>query len=274
MVDLSGIQGKLDRADEHLKSVDTELAVFRKQHPYDVMIEPNHDRTEYVARVDGVVPVPLPISVLVGDCLYNMRSALDHLVYQLVIDNGRTAGFKTAFPIFTDPSLFRETTKTGKPTSRSGMKKIEGCSSAAQAIIEGLQPYARLAGKVNASGPIMERLLLQNPLKVLDDLTNIDKHRLLHIAWTSVIHEAVWVQDLDNFPDGGGPTRFGPVENGAVVARYVFPRPVDPTEVSFQISIEETLEHEWQIQTGAVYGAVERLHKLRAGVDETVGALT
>jgi hypothetical protein len=44
-------------------------------------------------------PPPLPLSVLLGVFLHNLRSSLDHIAWQLVLDNGGTPVKKTSFQI-------------------------------------------------------------------------------------------------------------------------------------------------------------------------------
>jgi hypothetical protein len=96
---LTGILAKLDRADEHLESIETEVARFLYGKPYEVVGELNEeDRAWYfILRVHREPPVRL--ATLIGDTAHNLRSALDHLVWQLVEISGGTAGTTNAFPI-------------------------------------------------------------------------------------------------------------------------------------------------------------------------------
>jgi hypothetical protein len=105
-----------------------------------------------------------------GDVIYDLRSALDHLAWQLVIANGGTpvtpednAGPSTAFPIFHS----KEGAKGGPrpPVSIAG-----GVNTAALAVIERLQPYHRV------DDPQLD------PLWQLSELCNTDKHRLLLVV--------------------------------------------------------------------------------------------
>ena len=59
------------------------------------------DKQVWVYR--GEVPTaPISWSVSFGEILYNLRSSLDHLVWQLVLANGQTPGRHNAFPITND----------------------------------------------------------------------------------------------------------------------------------------------------------------------------
>jgi hypothetical protein len=110
------------------------------------------------------------LGILVGDCLYNLRSALDHLIWQLVLCNPpHRPSRKNMFPICTSPALFDEQLKKGR---------LKGVPESAVALIKGLQPNDTR----------------DHPLFVLDYLHNIDKHRELnlitavasdlHLVWT------------------------------------------------------------------------------------------
>src|SRR5260370_28200532 len=106
---------------------------------------------------------------MIGDCVHNLRSALDHLVYQLAILNKAPASArdKTSFPIFLDQNGFIGVTN----------KKVKPYVSAeAFAQIERSQPYFT----ANPSElPLMER----HTLWVLSQLDIIDKHRLILVLY-------------------------------------------------------------------------------------------
>lgn len=83
--------------------------------------------TNFVLYVDEVAEVPLTFSAIIGDVLYDLRSALDHLAWQLVIANGGTPNRDTAFPIYSSPA------------GREFRVKTAGMDPAACAFIEGRQ---------------------------------------------------------------------------------------------------------------------------------------
>jgi hypothetical protein len=108
-------------------------------------------------------------SLVIGDCVQNFRSALDHMVWQLAPESARIAN-PTAleFPIFSDPSRY----------ASAAPNRIRSVPAAAQKIIEAVQPF-------NHS----ERA--KDPLWQLHKLSNIDKHRRLHVGDVSL--EAVTI---------------------------------------------------------------------------------
>ncbi len=110
------------------------------------------------------IPVPARIPLIVGDFLQNVRSALDYLIWELVIANGNTPGQHNAFPI--------DLTLAAYQSSLTKRRRLEGIDNRAAAIIDVMQPYhcKNDAEKENA------------PLVILDRLTNINKHRRVLLA--------------------------------------------------------------------------------------------
>jgi len=83
---------KLDRAYEHSKALEDEATGWIKAKPYGIVDEPDPETTpDWVSarhhhrrfRVTRVDPVPDRFSILIGDCVHNLRSALDHLALAL-----------------------------------------------------------------------------------------------------------------------------------------------------------------------------------------------
>src|SRR5688572_2629481 len=83
---------KLVRARDHLNRLDAEARRWIYTKPCKIIDEPDPEPPPqpvpdgYFARrmrVYRVDPVPTTISLLVGDCLFNLRSALDHLALAL-----------------------------------------------------------------------------------------------------------------------------------------------------------------------------------------------
>jgi len=86
---------KVDRAREHLHAFDVEASAWIEGKPYAAVDEPDPGPFLYpfpypipgtqarrfrVVRVD---PVPDPLGPIIGDCVHNLRSSLDHLALAL-----------------------------------------------------------------------------------------------------------------------------------------------------------------------------------------------
>ena len=199
---LDGVRVKLCRADEHLETLDKSVQGFLKGSPYRPFADMDMEAGEGLVRVEiRACPPVLEWGVLVGDVLHNLRSALDHLAWQLGGDpppNKRTS----AFPIHWDRGDYR----------REGAKKVAGVPCHPQAIIEDLQPYQR-GDEKRAKG---------HALWWLKVLSEWDKHRLLHVTG-SVVNGVAYFLDgahaLSQLEDSQS-VRFGPFEDGAVIARW------------------------------------------------------
>jgi hypothetical protein len=173
MSGLDEILTKFERAHEHLNILNKEIERFIKGKPcgHTSKREPKGEcEYDVIVRVQIKTPPPIRLSVIIGEILYHIRSALDHLVYQLTLANGVTDEKildSCEFPIFDKPTKFTLTRKSGERDPKSGLYKMRGVDAMAQAIIEGLQPYHSGAN------------ITTHPLWVLHQLCNIDKHRRL-----------------------------------------------------------------------------------------------
>jgi hypothetical protein len=161
---------KLDRAYEHLKLFEREAEAWVEDQSKRVVDEPDPDPAPYHVfesdairkriRVTGVDEVPMRFSILIGDCVFNLRSALDHLA--LALGLAHTPGMSakqikgSEFPVF------------NRPMTQGDETKMIGClHPAAAAAIKGMQPYLR--GSNYATDPIWQ----------IHELNIIDKHRAL-----------------------------------------------------------------------------------------------
>ncbi len=129
-----------------------------------VNYQPGDKRLDLI--LGQVTPNDLNWGLIVGDIAHNLRSALDHLIYQLALLNGQptSCSKKTAFPICIDEQSF----------ARGRWKAELYIHPAAFAFVEELQPYkaANLAGKRAES----------SYLWTVSELDIIDKHRMLITA--------------------------------------------------------------------------------------------
>ncbi|MCZ4566206.1 hypothetical protein [Rhodococcus erythropolis] len=102
------------------------------------------------------------LSVLAGEVLYNLRSALDQAAWALIVANGGTPSPRsTYFPIARKPVAW--------PSMRG--KYLKGASESAINMIERWQPVT-----LNPEHPD------RNALALIDELGLIDKHRLLYTS--------------------------------------------------------------------------------------------
>ena len=170
---------KLIRTQEHLTFLHEELVTHLKADSYEIIDDSEFEevvngmrRTKLTRRVVFHKQVPLlRLGVIVGDVISNVRSALDHIIYAISYSRNPDE-FRhdriTAFPICDNADAFHS------PRRRN---EIRGLPPDAQAIVEGLQPYHR-------------RKLGDDPLWNLREMSNIDKHRSIHLTTYSAYHVA------------------------------------------------------------------------------------
>lgn len=166
-------RAKFNRAVEQFGGLQKEISRFLESKPYRIECERDVEADEWVIVQYPVGDFPGHWAVVLGEILYNLRSALDHAVYTLTILNHGTELDGTEFPVFSDEDMFRQKKKgTGEPTKISGLYRIRGLTKKTQAVIESLQPF-RI--KNVPAGHL-------STIALINELCNIDKHRTLHLC--------------------------------------------------------------------------------------------
>ncbi len=193
---------KLDWASHHLNSLDAKVRDWRDGETHDYAVEFDRESGKQRVKVKLSEPPPDEFRLIIGDCLHNLRSALDNLIYELAV---AYTGFK---PLPEDRAKRLEFPIFGpKAMSADACRKRIGCIHPdAQTIIKGLQPHNR--GDKFASHPFWK----------LYQLSNMDKHRVPHITLLAVSTYA----DFPEVPGLPGTLtiNFGPFEDGAEIATY------------------------------------------------------
>jgi len=144
---LYGCKAKLERAEQNIINLASEIKSLMAEDVNGRI--PSHDGDVFEDTVKPFVSqnVPPRLSVLVGECIHNLRSCLDQSVWQLILANGRTPSEQTCFPIYT----FNPATSSDKRALKRYCGAIEGVSPAVKTIIDGLQPHIpRNGGHGNA----------------------------------------------------------------------------------------------------------------------------
>ncbi|HYS55602.1 MAG TPA: hypothetical protein VER58_17725 [Thermoanaerobaculia bacterium] len=182
---LESAKAKLTRAEETAGTLVAEVDAFVRANPnpYRVTGELRNGNREYVFTAFGELDIPIRFSVLVGEVMYQLRTALDHVLAALVVANGNVPSDRHQFPICSAPEKFAEASKRGD---------IAGVSTTASKLIELFQPY-------QADHPA-PRLL-----DLLREWNNADKHRLLVVVGgAAAIGNELRIQEVDsNFSIAG-----------------------------------------------------------------------
>jgi hypothetical protein len=170
---------KLDRALQHLERLKPEVERWLGRHPYFVVSNFDPQRGEHSVWIEPEGEPPAELSLIVGDCLHNLRSALDSLAYDLArVYQGEPldpeVASKSEFPIYIEPKDFKKDRK----------RKIGATDPSSQIAIERLQPY----NEWNHFRAFMALTGMRahpeayHPLWLLQNLSNIDKHRERHLT--------------------------------------------------------------------------------------------
>jgi len=146
---LDGCNAKLDRAHAaHAEYLATEPYVAR------ATFDPTTNEIVYWGEVRH--EPPLRIGVILGDLVHGLRSAPDHLVWQLVLANGKKPNDQNGFPVCTAATNW-------KKASGDKLARVQGAHAE---MIEREQPF-------NAAKP------RATPLARLNHLWNTDEHQVL-----------------------------------------------------------------------------------------------
>ena len=222
-----------------------------------IVHEVREDTNEQAWIYRGETPrTPIEWSVKVGEILHNLRSALDHLVSQLLLASGQEPNRQNAYPIVNDESKWS-----------NNKDRLKGVSPRIETIVERLQPYT---GGIYLPFDV-------SAFWTLHTLCNIDKHQHLHsfIVRTSGIEPIDFGENHPplNRPSTSPPLQgrglSGKIEKGKILLRFnnaaVELHPVFQIDVRFEDAREPEL----------IAGTVPSiLYKCHTAVRGAVGLLT
>lgn len=180
MTALASVDAKIGRGRTELRLLKADIAAFCEEKARLIVREPDpadKERERWVYLGDTPQP-PIEWSIRAGEFAYNLRSALDHLVWQLVEVNGEEPSRGNSFPIYKD-----------SPTDKGIEIRLHGVSPRAKCYIKSVQPYQN------------DHASIGKGLQLLNDMCNIDKHRHLvmaNVRWTGYRPKSV--TSIDTFP--------------------------------------------------------------------------
>jgi hypothetical protein len=183
IADLRGARAKLARADEHMATLEAQLPPSEAQYQL-------HQEGDWLVVSFNVPPYPNGaegrLATIVGDYLNNIRTALDHIVWQLVLRDDNKPSRSNSFPLERREEDFIGRVKT-PPTKRVKDSPLFGITVDGDSwiIIEASQPYHMDPPEIHQ-------------LATLSQLNNIDKHQVLLILMS-------WPKSFDDLvqPDHG-----------------------------------------------------------------------
>src|SRR5690348_9652745 len=107
---LDGAFARVDRAGEHIAELKTVIESFRRgdhEARVSVVLDPS-DRKEGESEAEWPILDRLRVAILVGEACYNLRTALDYMVYELAILDSRKMHRQTQFLIEDCPKVFKK----------------------------------------------------------------------------------------------------------------------------------------------------------------------
>lgn len=251
---LYGVSEKRNWAEHHLKLIEACIGDFINSDPCPIITDGDPKRGIYHARL--VYPKKLPfriLSLMIGDCVHNMRAALDYMAWELA--GADIADTETMFPIFESPDGFK----------KRGLKRIKHLPTDAQTAIERLQPYnTRYGGHLLA-------------LDAINKIDATDKHKILTVA----VAIAEQIECIPAFPVniivkghniGMRHIPDARLIHNAIVATCIIAPPIPQVEVHFKVTP--------QVEFGQIPGLLSQhafvlpnLHRMLDSVDTAIKRL-
>lgn len=232
--DLTGVRIKLGRADAHIRELDDLIRPEIRAATGSVVREFDVERTKLVYRLERTPRIDPGWSSIVGDALFNLRSALDHLAWQLVIPDGGVPAEHTYFPVY--ESRLNSHGNPRKVTINPQINRPDILKT-----LDDVQPYQRADGNV-----------WLDSIWMIHQLNIIDKHRLL-LAVAGVLniddHPPIWTL-REGVPSPKTWFNYGvPLQDGDPIARFDFGETEAPDDfvpgITLSITIHEGPENGW-----------------------------
>ena len=167
-------RAKLKWARKHLDALDDEIRHFTQSDPYELRAKYDVEQGGYVAWLENVTDLPPHWSLMIGDIIHNMRSALDTLTYSLACKNLQRAPTDREIK-----QLQFVIVDEVEDWSRELRRRLLPLHHDARAEMCWIQPCFR-TDRTQRHG-----------LSVLRDLSNIDKHRHVVITLASAASSSI-----------------------------------------------------------------------------------
>ena len=109
-MNLVGIHAKLFRAEQQIQNIIDEADALCKRVKQGIVRDVCSDDEQIWIYRNETPEAPLRWSILIGEILYNLRSALDHMVWQLVLS----------------PNPPKDTDGRREESGRGGVRELQG----------------------------------------------------------------------------------------------------------------------------------------------------
>jgi hypothetical protein len=201
---------KTARAKHHIDDLECEIRDFLSRGTFNVASETGQGPGEIVYRLQMSEPIPIGFSTTIGDALHNLRSALDCAAFEMACRHVRRNLTEPderacAFPIYG--------TRDGLDRFFSDKSRAHLFGTSQQEAIRAVQPghlYDSVAEEARKRLD-RDREVAFDHLYLLNRLSNIDKHRRLHVTvwWPGLVYwgsdgssKRKWIWGIPPFEDG------------------------------------------------------------------------
>jgi hypothetical protein len=150
------LRAKIGRAYKHLKEFDSLVVSYCRSEPYTITKHDDLVNQRHVVRCEFSA-LDADIHLSLAEVIYSLRSGLDQLAWQLALLRNPNPSRDVMFPIHSDQSSKAE---------ERFRRLVWDMPCDAVTVIRDLQPYKR------------EAAYRDDPLWQLNELSNIDKHRV------------------------------------------------------------------------------------------------
>ena len=198
---------KLAWAKHQREVLEAQIAAWHQSGGYGVVFDKHPERPGHIMRLKvGEIAPGIPL--IIGDALYALRSALDHLAHDLAASFTNPlppeASEDSEFPIYWDKPI----------PQHVGDRKLGAMDPQARAVIEGLQPHLR--GQAYTDDPLWQ----------LYELARLDRHRFIHLTVAQLKGVSLGGNNLhiEEMEIGGA----GPTAGDGAELGYASVRPIDP----------------------------------------------
>jgi hypothetical protein len=209
---LDGPIAKLDRARIHFRTFNKSIGAFKRSKTHDFVVTKFDPSTgEKVVHLKILKEPKNPEwGLVLGDMVHNLRSALDHLVWQLVLLNDEKPRRQNQFPIIRAKDEYWNVPNNRSESVRDRM--LAGVAEDHRAFIDMVQPFN--SGNDPSS----------TALAVLSWISNADKHRVVHASFVLTGEPSPELFDVTTSHPGGAAVNvsmnWGGLQDGAEIMRF------------------------------------------------------
>lgn len=156
---LSGVRAKIERANQHVNDLQAAVNTFAERKSNRVIIEVDKEARKTIFKAQITEDIPPEVSAIIGDCVHNLRTALDYIICNAVVTNKRQIRKAHGFPIASSRKKFEA----------ACVGKIDGTTQEVAKLLHRLKPYS--GGR--------------EPFWIIHELDRLDKHQAIIPIWSA-----------------------------------------------------------------------------------------